>query len=330
MQRQSWLRANVVLLVSVTLAASARAETPPSPSDVARAEALFQTGRQLMRERRFAEACPKLAESQDLDPAPGTRLNLADCWEHEGRTASAQREFLAVAQVAENSGEKERAAIARARAKQLENKLTRLALLVPPPARLPGLQVLRNSVPVAEADWGAAQPIDPGKVVIEARAPGRRTYRSEFSLQSDGATHNLTIPTLVPSVEAAPAEPAAEGPSTSRAQWLQRGGIGLAGLGVVGITLGTMFGVRAVTLHRRSQDEGCDERDVCPAGALATRRSAVRTGNVSTVSFVIGGALLAGGAGLYVWGSRSSERAGLHARIAPLADGAFMAVDSRF
>lgn len=329
MQRQSWLRTNVVLFVSVTLAASARAQQSPSPSNVARAEALFQAGRQLMREGRFVEACPKLAESQDLDPAPGTRLNLADCWEHEGRTASAQREFLAVAKSAENAGEKERAAIARARAKQLENKLTKLALLVPPVARLPGLQVLKNSVPVAEADWGAAQPIDPGTFVIEARAPGRRTYRSEFSLRSDGATHNLTIPTLVPSADA-PAEPAAEGPSTSRAQWMQRGGVALAGLGVVGITLGTAFGVRAVSLYHRSQDEGCDERDVCPAGALATRGSAVRSGTVSTVSFVIGGALLAGGAGLYVWGSRSSERAGLQARIAPLAEGAFIAVDSRF
>jgi hypothetical protein len=327
MQRHPWFGAGSILFVMV-LASAARAEQPTS---VARAETLFQAARQLMREGRYAEACPKLEESQSLDPAPGTRLNLADCWEHAGRTASAQREFLAVASNAESSGEKERATIARDRAKQLENKLTRLALMVPAEARLPGLQVYQNSVLVAEADWSKPRPVDPGSFVIEARAPGRRSYKSEFALRGDSATHNLTIPLLVPDAGAG-SSPSTEGSPTTRAQWLQRGGAGLAGLGVVGIALGTVLGVRAVKLYHRSQDEGCDERDTCTPDALETRRSAVAAGNVSTVSFVIGGAMLAGGAGLYVWGSRerASERAGLNARVAPLAGGAFASFQSHF
>jgi hypothetical protein len=324
--------ASVILFASVSLAAPAHAHAQtPATADVARAEALFESGRQLMRERRFAEACPKLEESQRLDPAPGTRLNLADCWEHAGRTASAQREFLEVARVADMNGEKERAAIARNRAKQLENKLTKLALLVPPGARLPGLQLFRNSTPVPEAEWGAAQAVDPGTFVIEARAPGRRGYKSEFKLRNDAATHNLTIPTLV--IDRAVAATAPVDRATTRGEWLQRGGIGLAGLGAVGLAVGTVFGVRAVNLHQQSEDEGCDEHDACPAGALETRESAVRNGNVSTVSFVVGGILLAGGAGLYVWGTRerSKESTGLSARVAPLPNGGgFIALDSAF
>src|SRR5215207_5930898 len=102
MQRHSWFVGSL-LLVSATFSGTARAE---EPGPAARAETLFQAGRQLMREGRYAEACPKLEESQSLDPAPGTRLNLADCWERAGRTASAQREFLAVAADAETHGEK--------------------------------------------------------------------------------------------------------------------------------------------------------------------------------------------------------------------------------
>jgi len=283
-----------------------------------------------MREGRFAEACPKLEESQQLDPAPGTRLNLADCWERAGRTASAQREFLEVAQSAALNGEKDRAEIANSRAKQLETKVTKLALQVPPGARLPGLQLFRNSTPVAESEWGVARAVDPGSFVIEARAPGRRTFKSAFTLQNDAATHYLTIPVLV--AEQATAEPAPEAAPATRGQWLQRGGAGLLGLGAVGLAVGAVFGVRAVSLYHQSQDEGCDEHDACPAAALKTRSSAVQSGNVSTLSFVIGGALLAGGAGLYVWGSkeRSREGAGLSLRILPLGSGASLAVDSAF
>jgi hypothetical protein len=321
------LGAPTLVLVGVAFASSARGQSPSSP-DMARAEGLFQSGRQLMREGRFHEACPKLEESQRLDPAPGTRLNLADCWEHEGRTASAHREFLGVAQIAEKNGEKERAAIAKNRARLLEGKLTRLVLSVPPGARVRGLQLFRNSALVPEAEWDVAQAVDPGAFVIEARAPGRHVFRSAFKLQNDAATHHLTIPALVADRASTPPD----GAGTTRGEWLQRGGVGLVGLGALGIALGTVFGVRAVRLYHQSQDEGCDQRNACPAPALVTRDSAVHSGNISTASFVVGGVLLAGGAGIYVWGTRqrSSEQAGLSMHIVPLSSGGFLGVDSIF
>ena len=57
--------------------------------DPAAAQALFDQGRDLMRQNKHAEACPKLAESNRLDPAIGTLFHLADCYEQSGRVASA-------------------------------------------------------------------------------------------------------------------------------------------------------------------------------------------------------------------------------------------------
>jgi uncharacterized protein HemY len=76
--------------------------------DKATAEALFAEGRRLMSSGNYATACQKFAASQKLDPALGTSLNLADCYDKSGRTASAWAESRDAAAAAHRVGSKDR------------------------------------------------------------------------------------------------------------------------------------------------------------------------------------------------------------------------------
>src|SRR5829696_5855787 len=94
-------------------------------ADEPTAEALFTEGRRLLAERRYAEACAKLAESQRLDPAIGTLLNLADCHEKNGQTASAWARFREAAEAARRAGDATREKVAARRASALDEKLSK-------------------------------------------------------------------------------------------------------------------------------------------------------------------------------------------------------------
>jgi hypothetical protein len=62
----------------------ARADDNP---DAVRATALFAEGRRLMATEDYASACPKLAESQALEPAADTALDLAICYQKASQAA---------------------------------------------------------------------------------------------------------------------------------------------------------------------------------------------------------------------------------------------------
>src|SRR4051812_11324452 len=97
----------------------ASATAQAQSDDSAMAQSLFDQAKELMASGRPAEACPKFAESQRLDPRSGTLINLANCYEQTARLASAWSKYIEAATSAKASGNQEREAVARERAAAL-------------------------------------------------------------------------------------------------------------------------------------------------------------------------------------------------------------------
>jgi hypothetical protein len=220
--------------------------------DQAAARSLFDEGRKLLKAGKLDEACPKLEAAAKLYSSPGILLNLGDCYEKSGRTASAWTEFGESAAAAERAERRDQAAEARRRQAALEPKLSRLAVQVP--REVPGLVVSRDGTDLAPAAWGSPIPIDAGAHKIRARAEGHESWETSVTVSTPGRTVSVEVPELaaspvapvpVPSASAReprPPEPAAGGgpaplgeglPSSARSRTL---GFALVGGGAaVGI-----------------------------------------------------------------------------------------------
>src|SRR5262249_27864656 len=151
-------------------------------------------GRALMEARRFAEACPKLAESQRVDPHIGTLLNLAACHELQGRTATAWAEYTEARAQAARTGRADRETFAREHAQSLEPKLSRVVVRADRP--IDGLQVDIDGAALGAGVLGTALPVDPGHHVLRATAPGHAPWSTSFDAASGPATQTVGIPAL--------------------------------------------------------------------------------------------------------------------------------------
>src|SRR5262249_12581297 len=144
----------------------------------------------------YAEACPKLQAAAKLYAGSGVLLNLGDCYEHAGRTASAWTEFREAAYAATGAGRADDLAEANRRQAALEPRLSRLTIRVAHGA--PDLVVRRDGKVVDVAAWGTALPVDPGAHALSAEASGRAPWSASVSVTEPGATVVVDVPELAP------------------------------------------------------------------------------------------------------------------------------------
>ncbi|HLK36187.1 MAG TPA: hypothetical protein VKU41_05500 [Polyangiaceae bacterium] len=280
--------------------------------DAAAAQALFDQAKKAMAAHRYAEACPKLEESVRLQEAMGALLNLADCYEREGKLASAWSKFLELSTKARAAGQTVRARIGKERAAALAPKLSNLVIDVAA-NRPDGLEVRRDGTLVGAAEWGTAIPTDAGNHTIEASAPGRKPWSQSLVVADGAATARVSIPELdripeppkeAPVAAAPPASKPAEAPAPP-AEGSQGGNGGrvaaiVAGsVGLAGVATGAVFGALSIANHNDAAKR-CPPPGPCSnQGGVDAWHAAYDFGNVANVAFIVGGVGL--GVGAVLW-----------------------------
>src|SRR6187402_975891 len=186
-------RSSACTLIASLVASAWGAPAFAQGGNAALAESLFREGKRLSAERKFADACPKFAESYKLDPGLGTLLNLATCHESEGKPASAWAEFSEASSRAKREGDNDRAQLANEHVRTLEPKLAHVSVALAAGAAVPGLVVKFDSRELAPAALGLPIAIDPGKHTVEAAAPGKATSTQTFDTPSTPTTLAITV-----------------------------------------------------------------------------------------------------------------------------------------
>ncbi len=325
-------------LAVLTGGGAARAQ--PSPDARAAAAALFEDGVRLMGEGKAAAACPKLEESQRLDPGMGTLYRVSLCFEETGRTASAWVGFREVAGLALTAGLANREKAARGKASALEPKLMRLKITVQPATAGTGIEVKRDGAVVSPALWGTAVPLDPGHHKVSASAPGKEPWEVTVQLEQPGTTVSIDVPPLLEKKAGGPAVVAPPGPAAPQAlgpvapnppvappatpnehassrRWQLPVGITATLVGAVGLGVGTAFGFMAKSKFNESNTGGgCSAAtSYCNVAGLALRASAVNTGNIGTGVFVAGAVVAAGG--IVIWATAPSRSYATQVGVGP-------------
>jgi hypothetical protein len=283
-------------LIGFVLFATGSVVARAAEGDALAAEVLFEEARALVRDGKHDAACPKFAESMQLDPAAGTALNLAECYMHVGKTASAWLAYRDAAALARRDRQREREEFARARATALAPTLCRLTLNVPTDVgALDGFALKRGGADVPRSTWSTAVPVDPGRYRIEASARGHAPSVGEVVVKAtdgEGACEAVAydVPPLV-LLPAMPDDPA--GPAVERGGFRAVHGlaVGLAGVGIVALGASGVFAIDATNKNARGE-AGCTPS--CTPEAKAQIDDAGRSADIATVLAIGGGIAVAG------------------------------------
>jgi hypothetical protein len=237
------------------------------------AESAFAEGTRLMKADRCNEAVAKFRESQRLDPASGTALNIGYCEAKLGRIASAWLAYRQAHRLAQSQGKTQHEALAREQADKLEPEVPHIVVSfdrnAPPDASL-----RLDGAPLERDMWSVPIPLDPGEHKIERISADAEPWAKSITL-ARGERLTIDVPALAgvePPPVAAPvvsSEAAHETPPPRRDD--TRGGTSaqrtwgfvVGGAGVAAFATGTALLVSARLKYDGAEDDcppvGCND-----------------------------------------------------------------------
>jgi serine/threonine-protein kinase len=311
-----------VLVVTALRTQTARADD---------AEALFEQGRKLADSGNYAEACPKFEQSRRLANGLGVTMYLADCFAKTGHPARALPLFREAEHMANERHDK-RASAAHDRVEALEKTVPKLTIRVKSTGA--GLEVKIDDQALDLTQLKEPVRLDAGSHALVASAPGKSDFSTNVQLV-EGAAASVDIPELADAGQKTQATPT-HAPET-RDESAKTGlgpqrtvGLVVAAVGLVGLGIGTFFGIRAKSKLDDSNSGHCDGADTCDPEGLSLRSDAKGAATISTVAFALGIGCVGAGAILYLTGKKSTSRSAL--RVTPSAGpgGGGLVLDERF
>lgn len=246
---------------------------PPDP------KVLLEQGAKHMKAKQFAEACKAFDEANKVDPKVATQLKLADCREKNGQLASALAAYKDAQPKATTAKDFK---LVKAKIAALEPKVSTIRLTIPDASMVEGLSVTRDGVVIADTQWNTDLPVDGGTYKLEATAPNRIAWSESATVVNEGEHVTVRVPVLEAVPPPPPPEPAPEPPKPApppppapvvppppvveepslMVKWTtitprRKIALGIAGAGVVGITVAIVLGIQANNRYDES-------RELCP------------------------------------------------------------------
>ncbi len=287
-------------IVALAYANVSRADGP-SAADSALAQTLFDQAVTFMDKGDYANACPKLAESQRLDPAGGTLQNIGFCREKEGKIASAWIAYNESLSQAIKDGRADREATARSRIAAIGDRVSKVVVVVPPEVgSLVGLEVRLDQTPLRQAAWGVPTPIDKGEHELTVEAKGKLTWKTKVRVPEDGMQVSANVEPLKDAPVADIVVP--EGPAP-RASY-RPVAFAIGGVGIVSILAGSVTGVLAMA-RRSASDNECPNNQ-CTQRGVDLNEQAKTMAWISDVTVGVGIAALGAAVILFIASPKST------------------------
>jgi len=313
-----WLLAAVWLSLAIPVTHTARADAA-ADEKVTGARTAFERGAKAAAEERWGDALAAFEESSALRPHATTTYNIGYCERARGHAVRARQHFaLALVQDKTSGGTELTEELRQSANKYLEE--TRAQIATPKLVVPAGVTITVDGRPLEPATEGLmlAGTRNPG--------PGEKVPSTSFSIEIDAGAHEVVIAapdgrskvaheyfppgsTKEVRMELPPPAPAPAplvDTNKSRRMW----GYVIGGVGIVGMGIGTYFGMSARSKWGDATD-GCpnwrEPGATCSGSSVDLGVDARRDANISTIAFVAGGAALVGGT-ILVLTSTPSER----------------------
>jgi hypothetical protein len=315
------MRTTSLLLFLLSLSASTPALAEPSSHGAAaQAEQLFEQGLEAMRRQDYGSACPKLAESYQLDASPGALFTLAECeasWQKSASALAHYQSFLS----ALTAMPAERRDTFEERRRIASNQIAALSVSAPEltidvaPGQPPALLVRAGTTVVPPAAYGVARRLDPGVFTVTAELEGKKVWERTIELES-GSKASVEVEPSSGGEAFTPSSPAftPSSPALPPGRTGARKPVGFYVAGSIaagGIATGLVAGLLAYE-KKNDVDAHCPER-TCDAQGRAALNAARSEARVSTVAASFGIAGVAAAAMFLVFarheGARSSQPA---------------------